>query len=539
MASKWLAVAGTLPILGFLAAFVLFPVGTIVANALHDGAAGAGYLLLWQEPLNRGALVNSLTQGGLSAGASVAVGYPVGIFLGRYDWPGRRFTRALILLPFLLPSLLLVLGVSDLLGPGGVLTNADAALAPLGRGLGGIVTVNVAFNAPLVALFTAVGVESGSRTLEESLASLGASPARIYREVWGPPSWRGAFVGGLLAFLFSALAFAAPLLLAGPAQYTLEDRIWSLDQILLNPSGAALLASVTLLVLAIPTAAYLVLLPRLAPSGTREPPRLSRRWFPPVARVLAAVTALVLGGEAALLGSVLYRTILPSNGQSWGSSWAALVGPTTTHLLGISIAEAVLNTVGFAVAAAAIALVLAFGVVFARSLSPAGSIPLQALTFLPVLISPVMLAFALATTWETVLGGPREVWFLIVVSQATLALPFVLQSLSTPLSGLSSAPREAARSLGAGAWTAFTDVDLPRLRSGLSVAGLFAFAFGLGEFTATYFLVTPSFTTLSVAVYRLQGVRLPGVADAAAGLLLIVSALSIGLLAWGGNRVRI
>ncbi|MHB1435557.1 MAG: ABC transporter permease [Thermoplasmata archaeon] len=538
MTPRWLTAAATLPLLAFLVAFVLLPVSGVVASAFPAAASLSGWATLFADPLNRDALWNSLVQGGLSAGASALVGYPVGVFLGRYDWPGRRLMRSLLLLPFLLPSLLVVLGIADLFGPGGLLLGGAPGLGFFGRGVGGIVAVNVAFNAPMVALFTAVGAESASGALEESLASLGARPGRVYREVWGPPSWWGALAGALLAFLFSALAFAAPLLLAGPAQYTLEDRIWSLDQILLNTGGAAMLATVTLAFLAVPTAAYLMLLPRLAPTGSRAAPRLRRRNLSPVAGLLAGITAAFAAGELLLVGAVLDRTIAPAGGRSWGASWSLLFGPETTRSLGLSIPEATVNTLAFAGAAAAIALGLALGFVFARSLRPRTPSLLPALTLLPLLISPIMLAFALASVWEPILGGPREAWILIVVSQATLGLPFVVQSLSVPLAGLSAAPREAARTLGAGPWTAFTDVDLPRLRSGLTVAGLFAFAFGLGEFTATYFLVTPSFTTLTVAVYRLQGVRLPGVADAAAGLLLVVSAAAIALLALGGARVR-
>jgi len=539
MTPRWLAVGATLPLLGFLVAFVLLPVSGIVASAFPAAGSWSGWATLFADPLNRDALENSLVQGGLSAGASVLVGYPVGVFLGRYDWPGRRVLRSLLLLPFLLPSLLVVLGVADLLGPGGLLVGSFPGLAVFGHGLGGIVAVNVAFNAPMVALFTAVGAESASAPLEESLASLGASPGRVYREVWGPPSWWGALAGALLAFLFSALAFAAPLLLAGPAQYTLEDRIWSLDQILLNAHGAALLATLTLAFLAVPTAAYLAVLPRLAPSGSRSAPRLDRRTASPVAVLLAGICAAFAAAEASLVGAVLYRTVEPAGGRPWGAAWTLLFGPETTRALGLPILAATVNTLAFAGAAAAIAVGLVLGLVFARSLHRAGRPSLLgAVTLLPLLISPVMLAFALASVWEPLLGGPREAWILIVVSQATLGLPFVVQSLSVPLDGLSAAPREAARTLGAGPWTAFTDVDLPRLSRGLTVAGLFAFAFGLGEFTATYFLVTPSFTTLTVAVYRLQGVRLPGVADAAAGLLLVVSAAAIVVLSVGGPRVR-
>jgi len=125
------------------------------------------------------------------------------------------------------------------------------------------------------------------------------------------------------------------------------------------------------------------------------------------------------------------------------------------------------------------------------------------------------------------------------VSQAILAIPFALQSLEIPLAGLSPAAREAAETLGATSFGAFLDADLPRVKDGLVTAGLFAFALGLGEFTATFFLVTPSYTTLPVALGRLANARLFAVADAAAGLLLLLSLAVFLVLLLGGRRAEL
>ena len=127
----------------------------------------------------------------------------------------------------------------------------------------------------------------------------------------------------------------------------------------------------------------------------------------------------------------------------------------------------------------------------------------------------------------------------MIVSQAVLALPFALQTLTIPLSGLSASLRESAQSLGATRFGAFLDADLPRVRDGLITAGLLAFALGLGEFTATYFLVTPRFTTLPVALYGLSETRQLPLADAAAGLLLVLSLAVFLALSLGGRRVEL
>lgn len=380
-------------------------------------------------------------------------------------------------------------------------------------------------------LFTALGCESASDSLEETTATLGGSPARAYRDVWAGPSLLGAAAGTLLTFIFSALAFAAPIVLCGSAPpshcYTLEAQVYALDTIALNSTAASLLALAMVLVLVVPTIAYILVSRRLA--GFGWPARRARprtREGGPIAYVLAGVSIAVWAGIALVLGAVLYRSFVPFRGGSFGAPWTDLFSPTTANALGIPVSQVVGNTFGFAILACAIALVLALLAGMALRARPLLGRPLAAYLFLPLLISPVLLAFSLAQFWRPLLGGESMVWILIAVSQATLALPFVMQSLEIPLFALPRATNESARTLGASGWQAFWDADMPLARSGLVVGSLFAFALGFGEFTATYFLVTPQYTTLSVATYELSTTRNPllgNASDGAAALLLLVS----------------
>jgi ABC-type Fe3+ transport system permease subunit len=392
---------------------------------------------------------------------------------------------------------------------------------------------------PLVLLLTAAGTETAAPELEETVRVLGGSPFRAYLDSWGPSTWIGAAAAGLLTFLFSALSFAPPLLLCGERCYTVEARIWSLDQVLLAPSDAGALALGMVALFLVPTIAYLVLVRRLAAPGgrrIREPRPIGRSW---TGRLLALETGAVLAAVALLLGAVLVRTFAPVGGGGPGSAWSSLFSPATAQRLGLSVPAAVGNTLLFAVAAAGITVVLAVPAAFAVARRPGRGPRLGLLLFVPLLLSPIVLALALATFWRPVLGGEGSVWALVIVSQTVLALPFALQSLGLPLAGLTPAGREAAESLGAGRFAAFLDVDLPRVRDGFVTAALFAFALGLGEFTATYFLVTPRYTTLPVALYGLIGSRQLPVADAAAGLLLLLSLAVFLALSLGGRRVEL
>lgn len=536
-AGEWALVG---PVLAFVLLFALLPVAYLFGTSLASAGGWGAIEQVLANPLNRQAVGNSLVQGGLSAAFAVALGYPAGVFVGRYLWPGRSVVRSVLLVPFLLPSLVIVLGVEDLFGPSGLLTGTLRGLSFLGTGVPGIVLVNLVFNLPLVVLLTATGCEAASRDLEETVATLGGSPIRAYRDAWGGPTWVGAAAGGFLTFLFSALSFAPPLLLCGPRCYTVEARVWSLDTVLFDPHGAGVLALVMAALFLAPTMAYLLMARRLRPfgggraGGARPIPRRNLG-----VAALGVETAVVLGGVALVLAAVLYRSVAPYGNVGVGAAWGTLFAPSTAARLGIGITGAVLNTFVFAVAAAGLTVLLSVPAAFSAVRRSAGGTGLGLLLFAPLLVSPVVLAFSLATFWRPLLGGEGSVWALVIVSQAMLALPFALQTLTIPLAGLSPTLREAAETLGSRRFSAFLDADLPRVREGLLTAGLLAFALGLGEFTATYFLVTPRFTTLPVALYGLANTRQLPVAGAAAGLLLLISLGVFLLLSFGGRRVEL
>jgi len=530
------------PIVAFVVIFALLPVALLFANAWEGVGGAGGFVSTLSASHNFRALENSLEQGSISAALAVALGYPAGVFVGRYSFPGRSLLRSMLLVPFLLPSLVVVLGVLDLFGPSGVVSGPFPFTAWFGSGIPAIIAANLFFNVPIVLLLTATGCETASVELEETVATLGGSPFRAYREVWARPTWVGAAAGGLLTFLFSALSFAPPLLLCGASSrcYTLEAQVYALDQTFLEPNAAAILALAMVLLLLVPTGLYLALVSRLrANPGRRSAGPRPIDWRAPSCWALAVEAGLVLAAEAMLLSAVLYRTVAPSRPYGAGAAWAALFSPATTNHLGVSAVGAIGNTLFFAVVAALLALLLSVTSGYAIVRRPDRAVALGLLLFIPLLLSPVVLAFALSSFWRPWVGTGSNIWTLVVVSQAVLALPFALQSLEIPLAGLSSAARDTARTLGATSMGAFLDADLPRVRDGLVTVGLFAFAFGLGEFTATNFLVPPQLTTLPVAVYALSEVRLFPVADAAAGLLLLLSLAVFVVITLGGRRVEL
>ncbi len=531
------------PVFLFVLLVTVLPLLFLLLSAWDDfGGLGGLFAQLWGNSLAaeaaRSALQNSLVQGGLSALFAFAIGYPVGLFVGRHRFPGRGLLLSLLLVTFLLPSLVVVLGIKDLFGPLGF---AHDLLPGLGSGLAGIVLANVYFNVGVVALFTVGSVENASLPQEEAASVLGASPGRIYRDVWGGPSLLGGGAGALLTFLFSFLSFAPPLLLGGPGSYTVEVWIYTLSRgVFASTPLAFALASWVVLFLALPSLVYLSIARRTSLLGgvSRGFPRLRPvSWRAPATYGFLALTGVVVLGTLALLGSVLLSGFRGPEGTLGLGNVEALFSGRVTGVVQISTLSALGNSLFFATLSVLLVLGLSLVTAFARPrhrrLGTGGDL----LLFLPLLVSPVILALALEGFYASTLAQPPYLWMLIVLSESALALPFALQAVTLGLRSLPPEPTGAARTLGASSWRAFVDTQVLGLKVPILSAALFTFALGLGEFTATNFLYVPPYTTWVVEIYVLGGSRLVGPEAALAALLVLVSlALFLGIHALSSRR---
>ena len=119
-----------LPALLFIALLLLWPAGTILAR----GLAPEGRLSLdvvqavardryyWER------LAFSLGQAAASTALAVAIGLPAAWVFALVRFPGRSLLRALVTVPFVLPTIVVALAFERLLGPGGWAGRAATAL---------------------------------------------------------------------------------------------------------------------------------------------------------------------------------------------------------------------------------------------------------------------------------------------------------------------------------------------------------------------------------------------------------------------------
>ncbi|KUF13317.1 ABC transporter permease [Streptomyces silvensis] len=202
-------------------------------------------------------------------GLSLVLGVPLAWVLARVDFPGKVLVRSLVLLPMVLPPT--VGGVALLLGFG-----RRGLLGPWLEDTFGIVLPFHTSGAVLAATFVAMpflvisleGTLAGMRpSYEETAASLGASPVRVFLTVTLPMAAPGLAAGAALTWARALGEFGATITFAGNLPGTTQTLPLQVYLLLQDQPEAATSVSLLLLVIAM---AVLVALRGRWTGGTRE-----------------------------------------------------------------------------------------------------------------------------------------------------------------------------------------------------------------------------------------------------------------------------
>ncbi|WP_129339190.1 ABC transporter permease [Cellulomonas endophytica] len=535
--------------LGFLAAAFVAPlVATVARGFVPDGRVDLSGLA---DVLGRSrtwrVVGQTLTQAGLATVVAVVLGVPGAYVLHRLSFPGRRLVRALVTVPFVLPTVVVGVAFRSLLVEGGPLGGLgwDGSLA-------GIVAALVFFNYAVVVRAVGGLWEGLDPRMEGAARSLGASPLRVLLTVTLPALAPAIASAASLVFLFCATSFGTVLVLGGLRYGTVETEIWVLTTQLLDLRAAAVLSVVQLVIVA----AALTVAGRMRARreralawrpahDTARPLRLRRPagTAPGDGHALdlaaAAVTALVVLAIATPLVNLVVRSLRVGGG--WGLDHYRALGVRSPGLP-VTALEAAATSLRAALDATVLALVVGTLLALVLSRRPRGApgrravAALDAVVTLPLGVSAVTVGLGLLLVLHRPLGldvDLRTSPLLVPVAQAVVAVPLVVRTVLPVLRAVDPRLREVAGTLGAapGRVLASVDAALAARAGGLAVG--FAFAASLGEFGATAFLAQPAAPTLPVVVARLvgrPGADSLGQALAASVLLAVVTALVVGAL---------
>ena len=486
--------------IGYFFAYPVFRILDVGLSELSIGASGlqarllrVGWFTLWQASL--------------STILTLLAAAPLTWAVSSYEFKGRRLATALVVVPFVLPTV--------------VVGTAFLALG-FAQSIGSILAAHVFFNVAVVVRTVSSVWSRIDPRLNEAARVLGAGPWQSFRRVTLPLLRPAIAAASSIVFLFTFTSFGVVLILGGFRFATLEVEIYRQA---VNLFDLPLAASLAILQLVGVTAALYVysryqesrssswevagayLLPR---------PRGVMRWL---------VAGVVVVSLVALLAPLI-SLVAESLGRGF---YVGLAG--SDPVVGNPIAS-VGNSLRFAAIATTIATVvglMAAAVISSRRgrLSRWFDLTLM----LPLGTSAVTIGFGfiVALDWPVDL---RASFWLIPIAHALVAVPFVVRTTLPTLRSIRQEIREAAGVLGASPWRVWRTIDLPIVSRAAMVGAGFAFVVSLGEFGATSFVARPNIHTVPTMIFRLLG--RPGEVSfgMAMALSVVLAAITAAVVMW-------
>ncbi len=545
--------------------FYFYPLGTILGVSL----APEGKLEL--EPLRSlfrtsyylRTLWFTFWQAAVSTLLVLLLAIPGAYVFARYRFRGKQTLRAVIMLPFVLPTIVVANAFLALLGPGGTanrwlmdLFQLSQPPLQLQHTIWMILLAHIFFNYSVALRIISNSWQNLSPDLSQAAQMLGASKPRAFWHITLPLLRPAVLAAAVLVFIFCFTSFGVILILGGPRYATIEVEIYRQAVNLFNLPVAAALSLIQivftfgLMWLYTQSQAKSTHSLRLKPSrSTERPIRTLKDRFIVYGNLLLMLLLLGLP-----LLALVSRSFAGQDGPTL-RFYSELFINRQDSIFFVPPAEAILNSTAFALFA--VILAVSLGLISARMLttrqiaSSNGATAVKGDTgilsrarhFYHRLLDPLLMlplatsAVTLGLGYIIALNKPplnlRQSLLLVPIAHTLVAIPFVIRSVLPAIRRINPRLREAASLLGAGPNKIWFHIEWPLIRRALLVGAVFAFTISMGEFGATLFIARPQTPTMPVAIYRFlgqPGALNYGQALAMSTLLMLVCAIGFLLI---------
>ncbi len=525
----------------FLCYFFLYPLASILRISFFPEGAWAlsGVTTTLRQPFFWQVIWFTTWQAALSTLLTLIIGLPLAYVFAHYRFPGKTLVKALLTIPFVMPTVVVAVAFVTLLGEQGLVNQwlqgwlgLSAPPLHLLNTIWIIFAAHVFYNVSIVIRTVGGFWANLNPNLWQAAAVLGASPWQRFLQMTLPLLLPSIVAASLLVFLFCFTSFGVVLILGGLQFATLEVEIYRQAVSLFNLPVAGLLALTQMVVTLVVMVYYTRLQARssvtleLRAAHSLEAPvnRWRQRLLVGGSLVLALLILL-----APLLALVWRSFTLDGQGFTWRFYQALGVNQRQSAFF-VPPLVAVRNSLLFALIT--MLLSLSLGTISALLLArPRNWLTalLDPLFLLPLGTSAVTLGFGYIVT----LGSWRTSLWLTPLAHTLVAMPFVVRTVLPALRRLDPRLGEAATIMGAAPGRVWWEIDLPLLYPALSVGAIFAFTISLGEFGATLLVSRPDTPTMPLIIYRAlsqPGLLNYGQALAMSTLLMAVSAVSLVLI---------
>ncbi len=502
-------------LLAFFALFFIYPLASVFLAALSDNFSFAKLFSVIFS--NSRLLWNSFSQALLSTIFAVLLGFPAGYLIARRDFPFKRALKAFSLVPFVFPSILVVLSFILVFGNNGWINSllksffGEGAQVQFLYGFSGIILAHAFYNFPLIMRFVCSAWESTDVQMDEAAKTLGADRWRRFMNVTLPQLLPGLLAGATLVFIYCFMSFAIVLSLGSLKFSTFEVEIYRQVSRNLDFGLGAGLALFQFLLLATVSLLYVFCTRKLSIKH-QQYPRPVRKLSPfSLAGAAESFFILCIVGFVLLplLSLVVFAFADPSTGSFTLKAFEKIFF-APSGLFETTPLTSIFYSLLLATIASIIATVM--GLLASLKQTRIGAVDL--LLGASAAVSVITLGFGYY------IGFGSGNLLVIAIGHCVLAFPFAYRAISNSLAKIDSESIDAAKTLGANDLEIFRHVQFPRIKGSLLVSMAFSFAVSLGELGLVLLLYDGVYATMPVYIYRLLSV-FDIAAATAMGLILV------------------
>lgn len=526
-----------------LFALVVNPIVRLIWESLRasDGSLTfTHYLDAFGKTRNLKALWNTLTLGLAATGLATSFGVPLAWAVSRTNMPGRQLIQGGVFATFVMPPFLGAVAWILLAGPNaGWLNRRWAALTSADGGpfnifsFWGIALLIALYAFPLVYVFSKSAFDLISTEMEDAAAIHGASGPQVLARITLPLAMPAIIGSAILVFLEAISLFGTPALLGIPARINVATT--QMSTFFEHPLRMGTAAAYSMPVLAV-TVLLLLLQRRLlarkgyvsvsGKGGDRRPLDVG-----PFKWVLCAYGAFIC-----LLAVVLPVGILLQSAfaKAWGKGleWSNLTLANFHYIFfeQMTVRQAMLNTVLYALAAASVCVLLGLVVAYVtqRRLLPLPGL-IQFMALAPFAVPGIILAVGFYAAYA---GAPFSLYgsgWLIVIAYITRFLPIAATTAGAGLRSLNPELEEAVRILGGSRLLVLRKVVMPLLKKTLIGAFMLVFVIATRELSTAVFLTGPQSRVMSVLTLDMSEQGQYEILSAMGVVLLLMTTIVVGI----------
>ncbi len=464
----------------------------------------------------------TILQATISTLGALAIGLPGAYLLANYSFKGKKIIKAISSIPFILPSILVVLGFVIFYGNKGILNSLMVSLFRLENPpikilytFSAIILAHTFYNFPIVLSIVSSFWSHLPRKTALAAATLGASRVKVFTTITFPRLLPAILSASALVFLFCFSSFAILLVLGGGPQFTtIEVEIYQRARMMGDISGASALALISIIIAIIILSFYLATQRKMSNTEELESFRKVDNSLREIKkfRNKSIVTLYTIFTSVFVLGpllSIIYRSFFAQVSRTSKMTFSLenyrKLFSSTSLFDGIAFSS-LLQSLSIAFIVALISTMM--GVMLSSRISSSmkkSNLSLEIFAMLPMAVSSVVLGLGYYIISLFQPNGSSYKILLVILAHVVITSPFVLRTMLPSYRRIPFSYRQASLTLGASVKTTFFSIEIPLLKGAIATSAAFAFAISMGEINATLVLADSSITTLPLVLYRLIG----------------------------------